>query len=131
VFFGDLAPLAEPAVFAPHVSALRNVEWNVYAKRPFGGPQPVLEYLGLYTHRVAIANSRLVACEDGNVCFRWKDYRANNKSKVRIHASLPPARAAKRVSPHSPLRLPGERLPHRQACRHPCCPSNASASPGR
>jgi hypothetical protein len=82
VFFGNLAHLAESAVFAPHVSALRNVEWNVYAKRPFGGPQQVLEYLGRYTHRVAIANSRLVACEDGDVRFRWKDYRANHKSKV-------------------------------------------------
>jgi hypothetical protein len=81
-FFGNLAHLAEPAVFAPHVSALRNVEWNVYAKRPFGGPQQVMEYLGRYTHRVAIANSRLVACESGDVRFRWMDYRANNKSKV-------------------------------------------------
>ena len=62
--------------------ALRNVERNGYAKRPFGGPQRVLEYLGRYTHRVAIANSRLVACENGDVRFRWKDYRANNKSKV-------------------------------------------------
>jgi hypothetical protein len=54
----------------------------VYAKRPFGGPQQVLEYLGRYTHRVAIANSRLLGCEDGRVSFRWKDYRADNKSKV-------------------------------------------------
>jgi putative transposase len=82
VFFGNLAHLAEPAIFAQHLSVLRNIEWNIYAKRPFGGPQQVLEYLGRYTHRVAIANSRLVACEDGNVRFRWKDYRANNKSKV-------------------------------------------------
>jgi hypothetical protein len=81
-FFGNLAHLAEPMVFAQHLRALRNVEWNVYAKRPFGGPQQVLEYLGRYTHRVAIANSRLVACENGDVRFRWKDYRANNKSKV-------------------------------------------------
>src|SRR5215467_1614019 len=82
VFFGNLAHLAEPTVFAQHLGLLRNVEWNVYAKRPFGGPQQVLEYLGRYTHRVAIANSRPVACEDGDVRFRWKDYRANNKSKV-------------------------------------------------
>jgi hypothetical protein len=82
VFFGNLAHLAEPTVFAQHLGALRNVEWNVYAKRPLGGPQQVLEYLGRYTHRVAIANSRLIACEDGDVRFRWKDYRANNKSKV-------------------------------------------------
>ena len=82
VFFGNLARLMEPAVFAQHLDPLRNVEWNVYAKRPFGGPQQVLEYLGRYTHRVAIANSRLVACENGRVHFRWKDYRADNKSKV-------------------------------------------------
>src|SRR5215470_3772255 len=81
VFFGNLARLAEPAAFAQHLSELRNVEWNVFAKRPFGGPQQVLEYLGRYTHRVAIANSRLVACESGHVRFRWKDYRAGNKSK--------------------------------------------------
>ena len=54
----------------------------VYAKRPFGGPQQVLDYLGRYTHRVAIANSRLLTCENGRVHFRWKDYRADNKSRV-------------------------------------------------
>ncbi len=81
-FFGDLANLAEPTAFAQYLEALRKVEWNVYAKRPFGGPQQVLEYLGRYTHRVAIANSRLVACENGSVHFRWKDYRAENQPKV-------------------------------------------------
>jgi hypothetical protein len=81
-FFGDLASLMEPAAFARHLAPLRHVEWNVYAKRPFGGPQQVLEYLGRYTHRVAIANSRLLGCENGRVRFRWKDYRADNKSKV-------------------------------------------------
>jgi hypothetical protein len=54
----------------------------VYAKRPFAGPQQVLDYLGRYTHRVAIGNSRLLCCENGRVRFRWKDYRANNKCKV-------------------------------------------------
>jgi hypothetical protein len=81
-FFGHLAPLAEPTAFGRHVSALRKVEWVVYAKRPFGGPQQVLAYLGRYTHRVAIANGRLLACEHGRVRFRWKDYRAGNKSRV-------------------------------------------------
>ncbi|MGH7171631.1 MAG: IS91 family transposase [Gemmataceae bacterium] len=81
-FFGNLAGLMEPVAFARHLAPLRKVEWIVYAKRPFGGPQQVLEYLGRYTHRVAIANSRLLACEDAHVRFRWKDYRANNKSKV-------------------------------------------------
>jgi Putative transposase/Transposase zinc-binding domain len=81
-FFGNLVGFREPAAFARHLELLRNVEWVVYAKRPFGGPQQVLEYLGRYTHRVAIANSRLLACENGRVRFRWKDYRADNQSKV-------------------------------------------------
>ena len=82
VLTGDLAPLKEPAAFIHHLMALRRVKWVVYAKRPFGGPQQVLKYLGRYTHRVAIANTRLIACEGGRVSFRWKDYRAGNKSKV-------------------------------------------------
>src|SRR2546421_4960643 len=54
----------------------------VYAKRPFGGPEQVLDYLGRYTHRVAIANSRLVGLTEGRVSFRWKDYRHHDKQKV-------------------------------------------------
>ncbi len=81
-FFGQLASLAEPAAFSRHASALRQAEWVAYAKRPFGGPEQVLAYLGRYTHRVAIANTRLIACEHGRVRFRWKDYRAGNKRKV-------------------------------------------------
>jgi hypothetical protein len=81
-FFGDLTRLREPAAFARHLQTLRDVEWIVYAKRPFAGPQQVLEYLGRYTHRVAIGNSRLLACDNGRVRFRWKDYRANGKSKA-------------------------------------------------
>jgi len=81
-FFGDLAPLREPAAFARHLAPLRRVNWIVYAKRPFGGPNQVLDYLGRYTHRVAIANGRLLDCDDGRVRFRWKDYRARGKSKA-------------------------------------------------
>ena len=81
-FFGDIAAIADPAAFAAHLQPLRQVEWVVYAKRPFGGPKQVLDYLGRYTHRVAIANSRLVDCDSGRVRFRWKDYRAHDKSKV-------------------------------------------------
>ena len=51
---------------------MRGLEWVVYAKRPFAGPQTVLDYLGRYTHRVAIANSRLLDSTDGRVSFRWK-----------------------------------------------------------
>jgi hypothetical protein len=81
-FFGDLAGLAEPTAFAAHLRALRKVEWVVYAKRPFGGPQQVLDYLGRYTHRVAIANSRLITLADGQVRFRWKDYRHPQRPKA-------------------------------------------------
>jgi len=81
-FFGPLAELAEPAAFARRLNELRQVEWVVYAKPPFGGPEQVLAYLGRYTHRVAIANSRLVTMSDGQVAFRWKDYRRHGRAKV-------------------------------------------------
>jgi hypothetical protein len=81
-FFGDLASLAEPVAFAAHLRPLRRSEWVVYAKRPFGGAQQVPDYLGRYTHRVAIANSRLLELSDGQVRFRWKDYRHHDKPKV-------------------------------------------------
>ncbi len=80
-FFGDLASLAEPAVFAQRLRELRRVEWLVYAKPPFGGPEQVLAYLGRYTHRVAIGNSRLISLGDGAVAFRWKDYRHHGKQR--------------------------------------------------
>jgi hypothetical protein len=78
-FFGDLA---EPAGFARRLRDLRRVEWVVYAKPPFGGPEQVLAYLGRYTHRVALANSRIVTVTDDDVAFRWKDYRHHGKPKV-------------------------------------------------
>ena len=74
-FFGDLAKLADREAFAAHLATLRRAEWVVYAKPPFGGPAAVLAYLARYTHRVAIANSRLLAMDDHAVRFRWKDYR--------------------------------------------------------
>jgi hypothetical protein len=81
-FFGDLADLAEPLTFTRRLRELRRAEWVVYAKPPFGGPAQVLAYLGRYTHRVAIANSRLISVSDEDVAFRWKDYRHHGKSKV-------------------------------------------------
>src|SRR5262249_25820329 len=75
-FFADQAALAQPAAFQTFLAALRKVEWVVYAKRPFGGPDAVLAYLSRYTHRTAIANSRLVAFAGERVTFKWKDYRA-------------------------------------------------------
>ena len=82
VFLGDLAPLADPAAFTAHLAPIRKAEWVVFAKRPFAGPEQVLSYLGRYTHRVAIANSRIVGIEDGKVRFRWKNYRKPGKPKV-------------------------------------------------
>ena len=81
-FSGVLATLAEPAVFAARLAVLLGVEWVVYAKPPFAGPEPVLAYLGRYTHRVAIANSRLIRLTDSAVEFTWKDYRDSGKTKV-------------------------------------------------
>jgi len=81
-FSGALAALGEPAVFAERLALLLGVEWVVYAKPPFAGPDAVLAYLGRYTHRVAIANSRLTRLEDGDVDFTWKDYRDSSKTKV-------------------------------------------------
>ena len=81
-FFHGLAGLQEPDAFAAHLASARQTEWVVYAKRPFGGPQQVLEYLGRYTHRVAISNNRLIDFADGEVSFHWKDYRHESRNKV-------------------------------------------------
>jgi hypothetical protein len=74
-FFGDLAGLSNPKAFRRWLQAVSHRRWVVYAKRPFGGPAQVIEYLGRYTHRVAISNHRLLKIEQGRVWFRWKDYR--------------------------------------------------------
>src|SRR3974390_2718942 len=81
-FFGDLADLAEAAAFTIRLDELRRINWVVYAKPPFGSPEQVLAYLGRYTHRVAIANSRLIALTDGKVTFTWKDYREDGKTNA-------------------------------------------------
>jgi hypothetical protein len=81
-FFSNLASLAEPQAFARRLGELRRLDWVVYAKPPFGGPEQVLAYLGRYTHRVAIANSRLLSLADGKVRFTWKDYRQGGITKV-------------------------------------------------
>src|SRR3954447_7369481 len=81
-FFSDQAGLAEPARFDALMTDLRATAWVVYAKKPFGGPAQTLAYLGRYTHRVAIANSRLVAVEHDHVAFTWKDYRQDGAVKI-------------------------------------------------
>ena len=124
-FFGELAGLAKPAAFAAHLRPLRRVEWVVYAKRPFGGPQQVLDYLGRYTHRVAIANSRLVALAERTGLLPLEGLSApaaaqgHDLAGRRVHPALPAARPARRLPPDPPLRLPRQRPPHRQARRDP------------
>ena len=81
-FHGDLAPLSEADAFAAMLAPLRRADWVVYAKRPFGGPDAVLAYLARYTHRVAIANSRIIAMDRHGVTFRWKDYRVRSAGKA-------------------------------------------------
>jgi len=81
-FRGALADLNQADRFAGLLRTARGIDWVVYAKPPFGGPEHVLAYLGRYTHRVAIANSRLTRIEDGTVSFRWKDYRHHDSHKV-------------------------------------------------
>lgn len=101
-FFGDLERLRDPAAFHRYLAPLGRSEWVVYAKPPFGGPAQVLEYLGRYTHRVAISNQRLLALSDTHVTFQWKDYRQPHAPKrMTLHAeefirrfllhALPPA----------------------------------------
>jgi hypothetical protein len=81
-FHGNLAPLVQPKTFAAWRRLLFRKDWVVYAKRPFGGPAYVLQYLGRYTHRVAISNHRLVSFTDGKVTFRWRDSAHNNEQKL-------------------------------------------------
>ena len=81
-FFASLAPLSDPQAFAKYLAGTRKNEWVVYAKPPFGGPKQVLDYLGRYTHRVAISNNRLLDIDNGKVRFRWKDYRHGSAKGV-------------------------------------------------
>jgi len=81
-FFAALEPLRERAAFDRHLAPVKSCEWVVYAKRPFAGPQQVLDYVGRYTHRVAISNHRLVDIENDQVRFHWKDYRQEGQVKT-------------------------------------------------
>ena len=83
-FFGDHAALHDANAFSAFLKPLRRVEWVVYAKRPFAGPDQVLSYLARYTHRVAIANSRLVAFDGARVSFKWKDYRRQGEARYGV-----------------------------------------------
>jgi len=81
-FFASLERLREPGPFRRYLDAVRQINWVVYAKPPFAGPERVLDYVGRYTHRIAISNNRLIEIEDGKVRFRWKDYRDGSRPKV-------------------------------------------------
>jgi len=83
-FFGNHTHLADAQSFAAYLAPLRKTEWVVYAKRPFGGPEAVLAYLSRYTHRVAIANSRLIAFDEQGVTFKCKDYRLPSRDRYKL-----------------------------------------------
>ena len=115
-FFSAHRHLHEPAAFRRYLAPAWNADWVVYAKRPFAGPAQVLDYVGRYTHRVAISNNRLVSMDNGKVRFRWKDYRDDNRQKTMslagrgVHPPLPDPCAAGWISPHPILWLP-QQLP--------------------
>jgi hypothetical protein len=81
-FFSSLQELEDRKAFLRYLARLRKKEWVVYAKKPFAGPQQVLDYVGRYTHRVAISNNRILNIEDGQVTFRYKDYRNGSQQKT-------------------------------------------------
>src|SRR6516162_769967 len=81
-FFSSLQPLHDRRAFLQHLAPTRATEWVVYAKRPFAGPEQVLDYVGRYTHRVAISNNRLLDIDHGRITFRYKDYRHEGQQKT-------------------------------------------------
>jgi hypothetical protein len=83
-FFSKHVALTNAQAFAAYLAPLRNSEWIVYSKRPFGGPEEVLRYLARYTHRIAISNRRLVALDDNGVTFKWKDYRIEGPERCKL-----------------------------------------------
>jgi hypothetical protein len=96
-FPAPVAVLAGAEAFAQLLADLRRQGWVVYSKAPFAGPQKLLDYLGRYTHRVAISNNRLLSADDGQICFRFRDRAAGNQVKV---ASLPVAEFIRRFLLH-------------------------------
>lgn len=135
----SLETLRDPQVFRQHLHRVRKVKWVVYAKPPFAGPQQVVDYVGRYTHRVAISNHRIMGIENGQVSFNWRDYRDNNQQKI---MTLPAEEFIRRFLLHV---LPGgfhriryygfmgnrhrkEKLEH---CRHllGTAPNDASSQP--
>ncbi|HVI11017.1 MAG TPA: transposase, partial [Candidatus Binatia bacterium] len=81
-FFSSLEALRDRQAFQNHLDSVRKVDWVVYAKPPFAGPQQVVDYVGRYTHRVALSNNRILDIENGQVKFTWRDYRDHNQQKI-------------------------------------------------
>jgi hypothetical protein len=98
-FFGEIQNLSERQAFLDYLAPVGKAEWVVYAKPPFGGPARVLEYLGRYTHRVAISNERLLAINDGQIAFRYKDYRLHGREKLKV-MTLPEDEFIRRFTTH-------------------------------
>ena len=112
-FFGKHARLIDPRAFAAYLAPLWNTKWVVYCKRPFGGPKEVLRYLARYTHRVAISNRRLIACDQKGVTFKWKDYRIKGPERYKV-MTLPTHEFIRRFLMHvlpagfHRIRIPGQ-----------------------
>jgi len=98
-FFKTHAGLADPKTFKRFLGPLRHIDWIVYCKPPFAGPEQVLRYLSRYTHRVAISNRRLVADGDGGIAFRYKDYRIDGPGRWKT-MTLAPAEFIRRFLIH-------------------------------
>jgi hypothetical protein len=81
-FFGTLESLQDRTVFTRYLAPLKTLNWVVYAKPPFADPEQVLDYVGRYTHRVAISNNRLLDIDNDQIRFRWKDYRQSDQIKT-------------------------------------------------
>jgi hypothetical protein len=100
-FFGELERLKDPAAFERYLAPLGKANWVVYAKPPFGGAPQVLQYLGRYSHRVAISNRRLLKLEDGQVSFEWKDYRVKQPDQQTKTMTVPAEDFIRRFLQHS------------------------------
>ncbi len=119
-FIAALEPLREARAFAAWLAPTAHAEWVVYAKPPFGGARQVLDYLGRYTHRVAISNHRLQTFDGDAVTFQWKDYKHGAAIRTMTLAAdeftVAAARAARRLQAHPQLRPAGQSPPRNQAC---------------
>lgn len=100
-FFGELERLKDPAAFERYLAPPGKAKWVVYAKPPFGGAPQVLQYLGRYTHRVAISNRRLLKLEHGQVSFEWKDYRVQQPDQQTKTMTVPAEEFIRRFLQHS------------------------------